>query len=68
MSDDIKKIGDWMDVTFSEKSTFHFTLNRPGTVSLKITGRNWWGEKFLSYIVRYKETDLPVNKDGTSQF
>ena len=54
----VKKIGENMDVIFSDDSVRE----------CKITGRNWWGEKFISYIVRVNRMDLTVNEDGTCQW
>ena len=44
------KIGDTINVTFASGKT----------VPCKITGRNWAGDWFVSYIVRHEYCDYPV--------
>jgi len=54
----VKRIGETINVTFSNNST----------QDCKITGRNWWGDKFVSYIIRLNNQDLTVNIDGSCQW
>ena len=54
----IKQIGETIEVTYSN-----------GTTQVhKITGRNWWGDQFVSYMFELNGQTLTANADGTCEW
>jgi len=54
MKNKTHEIGDTIKITFQDKTS----------TKVKITGRNWWGENLVSYIIRHNYNDYTVDPEN----